>query len=590
VGREFLAWEGLLMKSVRTVTVLAAGGLVMIMALSLAVSAYRVARTGPGMAGGGRVAIGAGGLGVGADKADEAMATIRPEAIRADMRFLSDDLLEGRGTGSRGHEIAAKYMAAQFEQMGLQPWGDAGTYFQNVPFRASRPDAEKTTLTLVRGGKEEKFEFRKDFITRGDPGRTESSVEAEVVFVGDGVTAPEQGYDDYKGVDTKGKIVAMLFEAPNFETSLKAHYSSSEVKLANATAHGAVGVILLNDPVFEKLYSYEEQVRDLAWPQLNWLDPQGRPNDYNAELKGGAFLNLAAAKRFFQGTGHSVDEVYAAMKAGKTQSFATGITAKIHNVTKLEDVHSPNIVAKLEGSDPALKDEYVVYTSHLDHLGIGEPVNGDKIYNGALDNASGSACLLEVARAFRQMNSRPRRSILFVSVTAEEAGLLGSDYFAHYPTVAKSAIVANVNMDEDQMLWPLKDIIAYGAEHSSLEETVKEAAERMHLGVSPDPMPEEVDFIRSDQYSFVKAGIPAVCPAPGFKSDDPKINPAAIFKNWEETRYHQPSDDMNQPGLDFEEAARFARFNWLVGYMVAQKTERPTWKPGDFFGEHYGKK
>jgi len=570
------------MKSVRTVTVLVAGGVVITMALALAVSGYRVA-------GSKRAAVTAAN-GASADKADEAMALIRPEAIRADMRFLSDDLLEGRGTGTRGHELAAKYMAAQFEQIGLQPWGDAGTYFQNVPFKASRPDAEKTTLTLVRGGKEEKFEFRKDFISRGDPGRTESSVEAEVVFVGDGVTAPEQGYDDYKGVEVKGKIVAMLPEAPNFETSLKAHYSSSEVKLANAAAHGAVGVILLNDPVYEKLYSYAEQVRDLAWPQLNWLDGQGRPNDYYPQLKGGVFLNLAAVKRFFAGTGHSADEVYAAMKAGKTQSFATGITAKIRNVTKLEDVKSPNIVAKLEGSDAALKDEYVVYTSHLDHLGIGEPVNGDKIYNGALDNASGSACLLEVARAFQRMSVRPRRSILFVSVTAEEAGLLGSDYFAHYPTVAKSAIVANVNMDEDQMLWPLRDIIPFGAEHSSLDDVVHEAAQRMHLGISPDPMPDEVIFIRSDQYSFVKQGIPAVFPVPGFKSDDLKIDPGKIFAKWEETRYHQVGDDMNQPGLDFEEAARFARFNWLVGYMVAQKTERPVWKKGDFFGEHYGKK
>jgi hypothetical protein len=581
------------MKSMRTAMVLGAGGLVMMMALALAMSAYRVA--GKPAADAARIAMGRGaragaGPGAAADKADEAMAAIRPEAIRADMRFLSDDLLEGRGTGTRGHEIAAKYMAAQFEQMGLQPWGDAGTYFQNVPFRAARPDAGKTTLTLVRGGKEEKFEFRKDFIARGDASRAETSVEAEVVFVGDGVTAPEQGYDDYKGVDAKGKIVAMLYEAPNFETSLKAHYSSGEVKVANAAAHGAVGVILLDDPILEKLYGYDEQVRDLAWPQLRWLDPQGRPNDYFAEIKGEAFLNMEATRRFFHGTGHSTDEVYAAMKAGKAQSFATGMTAKIRNVTKLEDVHSPNVVAKLEGSDPALKDEYVVYTSHLDHLGIGEPVNGDKIYNGALDNASGSACLLEVARALRQMNPRPRRSILFVSVTAEEAGLLGSDYFAHYPTVAKSAIAANVNMDEDQMLWPLKDIIPFGAEHSSLDDVVHEAAERMHLGVSPDPMPDEVIFIRSDQYSFVKQGIPAVFPVPGFKSDDAKINPAKIFAKWEETRYHQPSDDMNQPGLDFEEAARFARFNLLVGYMVAQKAERPTWKKSDFFGDHYGKK
>jgi len=246
-------------------------------------------------------------------------------------------------------------------------------------------------------------------------------------------------------------------------------------------------------------------------------------------------------------------------------------------------------VAKLEGSDPALRNECVVFTAHLDHLGIGQAVNGDNIYNGALDNASGSAILLEIARAFASMKERPRRSLLFVAVNGEEEGLLGSDYFAHYPTVAKSAIVANVNMDEDDMLWPLKDIIPFGAEHSSLDEVVHEAAARLHLGISPDPMPEEVVFIRSDQYSFVKQGIPAVFPVAGFKSDDPKIDPAKIFGKWEQERYHQPSDDMNQPNLDFEQAAKFARFNLLVGYMVAQKTERPTWKRGDFFGERYGK-
>lgn len=576
------------MKSVRAVVLLGMAGAVMTLMLALAVSAYRVA----GNPDENRIHRANAASTAGMDQAEEAMAAIRGEAIRADMRFLADDLLEGRGTGTRGYEIAAKYMAAQFEQIGLDPWGDAGTYFQNVPFRQSRPDAEKTSLTLVSGGgREEKLEFRRDFITRGDPGRAESSIEADVVFVGDGVTAEEQGYDDYKGVDVKGKIVAFLYGAPpSFETSLRAHYSSMEVKEANAAAHGAVGVVLLDDPGLEKLYGFEMQKRDLAFPQLNWLDAAGKPNDYFPELKGGAFLNMEATRKFFASAGRKAEEVYAAAKAGKTQSFASGVKAQIHNATKLEDVRSPNIVAKLEGSDPALKDEYVVFSSHLDHVGIGEPVNGDKIYNGALDNASGSACLLEIARALSKLSPRPRRSLLFVSVTGEESGLLGSDYFAHYPTVKKSAIAANVNMDEDQMIWPLLSIIPFGAEHSSLEETVNQAAARMHLRVDADPMPEEVVFIRSDQYSFVKQGIPAVFPVPGFKSDNPNIDPAKIFAKWERERYHQPSDDMNQPGLDFVQAAKFARFTLLVGYMVAQANERPKWKNGDFFGEHYGKK
>ncbi len=550
---------------------------------------------GPGVAGASAViaavlfAVACGKTG-GGDTADAAMNTIRPEAIHAEMGFLADDLLEGRGTGTRGQEIAAKYMAAEFEQIGLEPAGDNGTYFQSVPLRSGRPDESKSTLTFTRGGKTEKLAYRKDFITSADMGREETSVDAPVVFVGDGVTAPEQNYDDYKGIDAKGKIVAMAFEAPLFESSVKAHYSSAEVKEAIAVAHGAVGIIIISDPILEEIYPYAKQRRDLQFPQFHWLDKQGRPNDYFPELKGGAILSMDETKKLFEGSGHTAEEVFADVKAGKPKSFALPITAKIHNVTKLEDVHSPNVVAKLAGSDASLKNEYVVFSSHSDHIGVGEQVQGDKIYNGALDNASGSALLVEIARAFAKMNPRPRRSLLFVSVTGEEAGLLGSDYFARYPTVAKEAMVADVNMDEDQMLWPLEDIIAFGAEHSSLEGVVKKAAERMHLSVSPDPMPEETVFIRSDQYSFVKQGVPAVFPVPGFKSNDPKIEPMAIFKKWETERYHEPGDDMQQPGLLFDEAAKYGRFVFLVGELIAEDPQRPTWNKGDFFGDRYGKK
>jgi hypothetical protein len=524
------------------------------------------------------------------DEADEAMQGIRPEAIRGNMRFLSDDELEGRGTATRGHEIAAKFMASEFESLGLAPAGDGGTYLQNVPLRSARVDETKTSLTLVRKEIEEKLVFRKDFIASGDKGRTETSVEAPVVYAGFGVTAPEQNYDDYKGIDAKAKITAIVFGAPNFESSLKAHYSSFELKAANAVAHGAVGIIGVDDPMLEELYSFSHQVNDLMFPQLGWLNKEKRPNDYFPELKGLAMLSPEASKKIFEGSGHTAEEVFQAAKEGKSLAFSLAVTAKIHNQAKLEDVNSPNVVAKLEGSDRVLKNEYLVYSSHLDHLGVGEPVNDDSIYNGALDNASGCSIMLEVARAFTKTNPRPKRSIIFLAVTGEEAGLLGSDYFAHYPTVSKDAIVANVNMDEDQMLWPLQDIIAYGADHSSLDRVVKRAVERLHLSVSPDPAPEEMAFVRSDQYSFVKQGIPAFAPAPGFKSNDPKINPASIFKIWEQTRYHQPQDDMQQPGLDYDQAVKYAQFVYLCGWLITQDAARPKWNAKDFFGEHYGKK
>jgi hypothetical protein len=526
----------------------------------------------------------------GSDAAEEAMSTIRPEAIRGDMRFLSDDLLEGRGTGTRGYDLAAKFMATQFETLGLEPAGDNGTYFQSVPLRSIRADEAKTTFTFTQAGKEKTLTFREGYILHGDPSRAEISIEAPVVFVGFGVTAPEQGYDDYKGIDAKGKLVAVTFGAPNFESSLKAHYSSGLVKAKNAVLHGAIGIIVVDDPMLEQVYPFSKRVRDLARPEFRWLDKKGQPNDYYPELKCSVSLSPSATRKFFDGSPHTAEEVFAGAKTGKPVSFALPMTVKVHIVTQWQEVQSPNVVAKLEGSDPTLKNEYLIYSAHLDHLGIGEAVQGDKIYNGALDNATGSATMIEIARAFSKMNPRPRRSILFVSVTGEEAGLLGSDYFVHYPTVAKSSIVADVNTDMDLMLWPLQDIVAFGAEHSSLEVVIQKATQRMGLVESPDPLAQMVIFIRSDQYSFVKQGIPAVMPSPGFKSSDPKIAPFEILGKWEDTRYHQPQDDMEQPGLDFEAAAKYARFVFLCGYLITEDAHRPTWNKGDFFGDLYGRK
>jgi len=524
------------------------------------------------------------------DPSEAAMQSIRPEAIRAAMNFLADDQLEGRGTATRGHEIAAKYMASEFESIGLAPAGDASTYFQKVPLRSARPEDSGSSLTVIRNGKEEVLAYNKDFQIFSDSRRADTSVEAPVVYVGFGVSAPELNYDDYKGLDVKGKIVALVLEAPTFESSLRAHYSTSEVKAANAVAHGAVGIIVLNDPVLEGIYPFTERVRDSERPLLRWLEKDGTPHDTFPELRGAAGLSLEATKNFLVGSGHTAQEVFQAAKEGKSLTFPLPLRVKIHARQKLEDVSSPNVVAKLEGSDPALKNEYVVYSAHLDHLGVGAPVKGDSIYNGALDNASGCAILLEVARAFAQINPRPKRSMLFVAVTGEEAGLLGSDYFATNPTVPKKDIVANVNLDEDQMLWPLVDIIPFGAEHSSLGGVAKQAAARLNLELSPDPMPEEGIFVRSDQYSFVKQGIPAVYPTPGFKSNDPNIKPVEIFKNWEATRYHQPQDDMQQPGLDFNQAAKYADFVFLCGWLISQDPARPTWNGHDFFGDHYARK
>jgi hypothetical protein len=307
------------------------------------------------------------------DPAEAAMQSIRPEAIRATMSFLADDQLEGRGTATRGYEIAAKYMASEFASFGLSPAGDASTYFQGVPFRAVHVEAAGAAFTVIRKGKAEALVFGTDFLPGGDPSRKESSVEGPVVYVGFGVTAPELNYDDYKGVDAKGKIVALVYEAPNFASSLKAHYSTFEAKVANAVAHGAVGMIILNDPVMESIYPFSERKRDLERPGMRWLEKDGTPHDSFPQLKGGAGLSLEATKKFLVGSGHTAEEVLQAAKEGKPLSFPLPVTVKIHERQKLEDVSSPNVVTKLEGSDPALKNEYVVFSAHLDHLGIGAP-------------------------------------------------------------------------------------------------------------------------------------------------------------------------------------------------------------------------
>lgn len=518
------------------------------------------------------------------DITDGALATIKPDAIRADMRFLADDLLEGRGTGARGHLIAAHYVGSQLEGMGLSPAGDDGSYFQDVPIRSSTVDEAASSATLSFKGTTDTLKFREDYLLNGDPGRRQADVEAPVVFAGYGITAPTQGYDDYKHIDVKGKIVAVLFGAPDFPVAVKAHYSASWLKRQNAVAHGAVGYILVYDPALEKIYPFMEQVRDLAIPKRNWLESDGRPNQYYPQLKVVGLFSAAGAGRLFAGSGHTLSQVYAAAKAHKPPSFALAQTAHFHIETGWADAKSPNVVAKMTGSDPKLASQYVVYTAHLDHLGISTPVDGDAIYNGALDNASGTAVLMEVARAFSSMPVRPKRSMLFIAVTGEEAGLLGSDYFANHPTVDKAALVANINMDEDVMLWPLKDVVALGAEHSTLEGVVERAAQRLNLVSSPDPAPEQVAFIRSDQYSFVRQGVPSLSLIAGFKSDDSSVNPAKIMEEWETKIYHHPQDDMQQPGLNFDAAAVYARIAFLCGLYTANDSTAPEWKPGDFFG------
>ena len=523
--------------------------------------------------------------------AQQAMQKIQGSAIRGHMRFLADSLLEGRAPGTRGYDIAARYVESQLEGMGLQPAGLNGSWYQNVPLRKSVVDAAKSSLTLHVDGKEVALTEGKDYVFSPHMLESDSVADAPVVFVGFGVTAADQNYDDYSGVDVKGKIVATLYGAPSkFESTERAYYSDSQVKQQNAVAHGAIGIIGLMLPEEWKRYSWEWIRPQIEAGDMKWLNDKGVPHDTFRELKAGALFNNDAGAKLFIGAKHNLQEVSEKARKGEPQSFPLAVTAQMHVVSQISSLESPNILAVQRGSDPTLKHEYVIYTAHLDHLGICPPVNGDNVCHGALDNASGSATLLEVARAFAAMPKGPRRSIMFVFVTGEEMGLLGSDYFAVNPTVPRKSIAANVNIDEAPgMYYAMKDVVAMGPEHSNLQKVVESATHELGYTISPDPMPEEVGFIRSDQYSFVLQGVPAVYIADGVKAEDPKIDGLNVLRKWLTTRYHTPADNMDQP-IDYESGAKGAQLNFLIGYQIAEQAARPEWNAGDFFGKTFGGK
>jgi len=523
------------------------------------------------------------------DRSGAALDAITREGIETHLRYLADDERMGRMTGTPGYDEAAAYVAEQFRTIGLEPAGDDGWY-QQVPMLARRIDTDSATVVYHQDGGDNRLRWKDDFVMGGDAARAETEVKAEVVFAGFGIHAPDLGYSDYDGVDVDGKVLAIFGGAPaTFPHNERAYYSSGLTKAEEAVRRGAVGLIVLRSRVDQKRYSWKRISENAGLrPGMSWVNLTGKVANYFPELEGGAMLNEPAAEDLFRSAPISYEEALDAADAGRPLSTPLGYEVTLAAHTDHESIESPNVVGVLRGSDPELANEYVVYSAHLDHVGTGVPVNGDSIYNGMYDNAMGVALLIEAARVFAAMPEPPQRSILFIAVTGEERGLVGSDYFAHYPTVPTDAMVANVNLDMPLLLYPLADVIAFGSEHSSLEGIIASVVGSEGFELSPDPVPEEVLFIRSDQYSFVKQGVPAVFLVPGFTSTDPSVNGAAAFRDHLQTHYHQPSDDLTRP-IDWDSAVRFARANVRIGYAVAQEPERPTWIPGDFFGEKFGR-
>ncbi len=520
---------------------------------------------------------------------EHGLALIDRDGIEAHLKFLADDARMGRFPGTPGYEESAAYVADRFAEIGLEPGGDDGWY-QQVPLLARRINVDSAKFVFHQDEVEKSQRWKEDFVMGGDLARPETNITAEVIFVGFGVHAPDMNYSDYDGIDVRGKIVAAFGGAPDsFPHNERAYYSSRLTKAEEAVRRGAVGYVGLRSRTDQKRYTWK-RVSENAGERagMTWINLSGDAANYFPELEGSALLNVPPSHELFSRAPITFEQALDAADAGTPLSTPLGTEITLARKTDHETITSPNVVGILRGSDPELADEYVVYSAHLDHVGTGVPINGDKIYNGMYDNAMGTALLIETARAFAVMPQPPRRSILFVAVTAEERGLVGSEYYAHYPTVPTDALVANVNLDMPLLLYPLADVIAFGSEHSSLEQVIGEVVAEEDFGLMPDPVPQEVLFIRSDQYSFVKQGVPSVFLVPGFTSTDPEINGAEAFRNHLQTHYHQPSDDLSRP-IDWDSAVRFARANVRIGHAVAEDDERPTWNEGDFFGEKFGR-
>ena len=519
---------------------------------------------------------------------EQGLSLIERDGIEAHLKYLADDARMGRMTGTPEYDEAAAYVAGHFEEIGLEPGGDDGWY-QQVPMLARRIDVESAKFVFHQDDVEKAQRWKEDFVMGGDIARPETNITAEVVFVGFGIHAPGMNYSDYEGIDVEGKIVAAFGGAPDsFPHNERAFYSSRLTKAEEAVRRGAIGYIGLRSRTDQRRVSWKRISENAGIrPGMSWVDLSGEAANYFPELQGGAVLNVPPAHELFKRAPISFEQALDAADAGTPLSTPLGTEITLARKTNHESITSPNIIGILRGSDPELADEYVVYTAHLDHVGTGAPVNGDTIYNGMYDNAMGIALLIETARAFAAMPEPPRRSMLFIALTGEERGLVGSDYYAHYPTVPSDSLVANVNLDMPLFLYPLADVIAFGAEHSSLEQSIGEVVAEEEFDLAPDPIPEQVLFIRSDQYSFVRKGVPSVFLVPGFTSTDPDIDGGALFNAHLKTHYHQPSDDLSRP-IDWDSALRFARANVRIGYAVSEEDDRPAWNDGDFFGDKFG--
>lgn len=506
-----------------------------------------------------------------------------PDRLRADVAFLSDDALAGREAGEPGYDLAADYVAARMRALGLRP-GANGGWFQPVTLRTATTDNGAARMTIHhRDGARDDLTVLGDFKLYPSLNAPDVSLTAPVVFVGYGVHAPRMGHDDLAGLDLNGKIVARLSGAPaSFESEARAYFGSSETKRKDYAARGAVGVISLYTEASEQRFSWERASRNPVANFTGWVGPDDDLASRGSGVLASVLLSPDAADDLFRGAEKSYDAVReeAARDGVSPRGFDLPATVTLRGRSVADTRTSANVVGVIEGADPQLKNEALVITAHLDHVGVNAGRKGDRINNGAIDNALGVAMLLETARRFVE-GPAPRRTIVFLAVTAEEKGLLGADYYAHYPTPGDKAIIANVNLDMPVMLHDFTDLIAYGAERSSLGPTARAALAEAGVALSPDPMPEQGIFTRSDHYPFVKKGVPAIFLWPGFANGG-----EAAINDFLANHYHRPSDEIDLP-IRWGQAARFADLNYRITRKIVDADARPTWNSGDFFGDEF---
>src|SRR5579862_4521281 len=510
-----------------------------------------------------------------------ALETINPEHIRWHVRFLSHDLLEGRGTGQRGGDLAAEYIATQFAEYGLKPAGDHGTYMQKVPLVGITTSQETRFSLVPKQGETMNLKLLDEYVAYDETQQPESDVDADMVFVGYGISAPEYNWDDYKGVDVRGKVLLMLVNEPPsddpkfFKGKALTYYGRWTYKYEEGLRKGAVGVILIHQ---SQMASYPwEVVRNSNSGEKSFLKLEG------PALKVASWIHLDAAARLASASGMNLEKMMQAAQSRDFHPVSLGARLKAHMVSKVRNFESNNVLAVLPGNDRRVSDEAIVYTAHWDHFGIRPDMPGDNIFNGANDNATGCGILLEVARAFGMGAAKPRRSILFAAVTAEEQGLLGSEYLGKHLPIGPGKVSLDLNYDDVKPLGAPEEVQVAGAERTTFYPVVEAMAKDFRLAIRPDARPEAGHFYRSDHFSLARVGVPAFSINEGTKfKGHPNDWGLQEAKEYNEQRYHQPTDEY-RPDMDFTGDAEMARFGFDLGWKAASAPAVQQWQRGDEF-------